>query len=81
MTTRDRGHGVRYGGILGRLVSVLERLQRLQRSPRPSKDGPARPVETTWRSLVEPALDGDGQDVDGATLVASHELLPEHTFR
>jgi hypothetical protein len=81
MTTRDRGHAVRYGGILGRLVSVLERLQRLQRSPRPSKDGPARPVETTWRSLVEPALDGDGQDVDGATLVASHELLPEHAFR
>ena len=72
---------MRYGGILGRLVSVLERLQRLQRSPRPSKDGPARLVETTWRSLVEPALDGDGQDVDGATLVATHELLPEHTFR
>lgn len=80
MTTRDQGHATRHGGILGRLVSVMERLQRL---PRPSEDGvsPARPAETTWRSLVEPALDGDGEDVDGATLGSSHELLAEYAFR
>ena len=79
MTTRARGQSARHGGILGRLVSVLGRLQR------PSEDvdgvGPAETCRTTWRGLFEPALDGHEAGVDGAALGTSHELLPEHAFR